>query len=173
MPLLLIASDTLAETAHVTLPRPSLPPPLSRRLVAGLAALATALSLLAATAVPARADNSDLVKAIAGLAAVALIAREIDKSDRRSARPRAQPVRDPVKAPLVRPGVPAVCAIDIDGTSTPTVRVFAERCLREEGFTWRLPESCARTVRIFGRPDRIFPATCLTDAGFDTGARPR
>ena len=57
-------SETLAETMIVTrhVPRPSRDPrpTVGRRIVATIAAAATALGLLAATAIPARADNDDV-----------------------------------------------------------------------------------------------------------------
>jgi hypothetical protein len=163
-------SETLAETMVITrnLPRPTARDPrsISRRLVAIIAAGVTALGLLASTAVPARADSDDLAKALAALAIVGIIANEAKKSRERA---RAQQHHNPYPLhqpqPTRHPRVPSVCAIEISGNSG-TATVYGERCLREQGFTFRLPEYCARTARIYGRNDRIYSDQCLRDAGF-------
>jgi hypothetical protein len=170
------SSETLAETMVITrnLPRPSGRDPrsISRRLVAVVAAAATALGLLASTAIPARADNDDLAKALAALAIVGIIANETKKSRERE-RARAQQHHNPPPQyhpqyhpqPTRQPRVPSVCAIEISGNSG-TATVYGERCLRDEGFNFRLPQYCARTARIYGQSDRIYSDQCLRDAGF-------
>lgn len=161
-------SETLAETMVITsnLPRPAAVPAreISRRMIALVAAAATALGLLAGSAVPARADNDDLAKALAALAIVGIIAHQANKN-----RPRVQP-QQPHYAPQPAraPRVPSVCAIEITG-NTGTATVYGERCLRDEGFDWRLPQHCARTARIYGQNDRIYSDQCLRDAGFRVG----
>lgn len=172
------SSETLAETMVITrnLPRPSTRDPrsISRRLVAVVAAAATALGLLASTAIPARADNDDLAKALAALAIVGIIVNESKKSRERD-RARAQQHYNPPPQhhpqPTRQPRVPSVCAIEISGNSG-TAIVYGERCLRDEGFNFRLPQYCARTARIYGQSDRIYSDQCLRDAGFRVaGAR--
>lgn len=167
-------SETLAETMVITrnLPRATGRDArsISRRLVAVIAAGATALGLLASTAVPARADGDDLAKALAALAIVGIIANEA-KQKRERERARAQQYHDPYAyphhkpQPTRHPRVPSVCAIEIAGNSG-TATVYGESCLREQGFNFRLPEYCARTARIYGRNDRIYSDQCLRDAGF-------
>lgn len=165
-------SETLAETMVITasLPRPSGRDTrsISRRLVAVIAAGATALGLLASTAVPARADGDDLAKALAALAIVGIIANEA-KQKRERERARAQQHHNPYPhyqpQPTRHPRVPSVCAIEISGNAG-TATVYGESCLREQGFDFRLPEYCARTARIYGRNDRIYSDQCLRDAGF-------
>lgn len=166
-------SETLAETMVITrnLPRATGRDArsISRRLVAVIAAGATALGLLASTAVPARADGDDLAKALAALAIVGIIANEAKKSRERD-RARAQQHYNPYPQhyqpqPTRHPRVPSVCAIEISGNSG-TATVYGESCLREQGFNFRLPEYCARTARIYGRNDRIYSDQCLRDAGF-------
>ncbi len=164
-------SETLAETMVITrnFPRPSQRDSrsLGRRLVITVAAAATALGLLASTAVPARADNDDLAKALAALAIVGILVNEQRKSRERE-RARAQQHHKPHphhQQPSRHPRVPSVCAIEIAGNSG-TATVYGERCLREQGFNFRLPEYCARTARIYGRNDRIYSDQCLRDAGF-------
>jgi hypothetical protein len=164
------SSETLAETMVITrnLPRPTGRDPrsISRRLVAVVAAAAIALGLLASTAIPARADSDDLAKALAALAIVGIIANESKKSRERA---RAQQHHNPppqyYPQPTRQPRVPSVCAIEISGNSG-TAIVYGERCLRDEGFNFRLPQYCARTARIYGQNDRIYSDQCLRDAGF-------
>lgn len=162
--------ETLAETMLITrsFPRPASRNP-ARRLVAIIAAAATALGLLAGTAIPARADNDDLAKALVALAIVGIIAHQANKN--RPRPPVVQPYDPYPPQPARAPRVPSVCAIEISGNAG-TATVYGERCLRAEGFDWRLPQHCARTARIYGQNDRIYSDQCLRDAGFRTsGAR--
>lgn len=156
-------SMTLAETAFVSRTLPAKrTPPIRNRLVTLLVAAATALAMITASAVPARADrNNDTLKAIAAIAAIALIAKAVKDNKRRHANPPPAPVRSP--------RVPGVCEIVI-GSGQGSVTGFAERCMREEGFNYRLPTGCATSIRIYGRLDKFYPEQCLRDAGFDTRA---
>jgi hypothetical protein len=81
-------------------------------------------------------------------------------------KPKPVPVPEPVKSPRV----PSVCAITIDGAER-SVTLFAESCLRREGFDRRLPRGCANSARIFGRDDRVYSAQCLRDAGYRVSGR--
>lgn len=166
-------SETMAETIHITsnFPRPPATDSrsISRRLIAVVAAAATALGLLAGTAIPARADGDDLAKALAALAIVGIIAQQANRNRNRPPvyqpyDPYPQPQPQPTRAPRV----PATCAIEITGNSG-TATVFGERCLRDQGFDWRLPRHCARSARIYGQDDRIYSDQCLRDAGFRVG----
>jgi hypothetical protein len=98
---------------------------------------------------------------------VGIIANQASKN-----RHRAQPV-DPYPPyqpqPTHQPRVPSVCAIEIAGNSG-TATVYGERCLRDEGFSYRLPQYCARTARIYGQSDRIYSDQCLREAGFRVGS---
>ncbi|WP_434616124.1 hypothetical protein [Tabrizicola sp. M-4] len=166
-------SDTLAETVLLTrnLPRPQAEDSrrIGRRLVATVAAAANALGLLAGSAIPARADNGDLAKALAAIAIVGIIANQASKNRRQQQQhyqpqPQPQPHHQPARAPRV----PSVCAIEISGNSG-TATVYGESCLRDEGFDYRLPQYCARSARIYGQNDRIYSDQCLRDAGFRVG----
>lgn len=145
------------------------------RFIATLAAAATALGLLTATAVPAKADSDRLAKFLFGAAAIALIAKAIDDSH----KPKAVPVTpDPVRPHppvVVAPPLPGVCAMPISGFAGET-RGYGERCLINRGhLTGRgqgrgrvqgLPQHCARAARIDGRADRIYGENCLARAGY-------
>ncbi|MDO8882858.1 MAG: hypothetical protein U0934_09675 [Pseudotabrizicola sp.] len=132
-----------------------------RRIITVITAAAAALALMTATALPARADRSsdNLAKALVAAVAIGAIVHSIDKG-------RAKPA--PVPQPPVQarsPRVPSVCAIEISGARR-DVTVFPERCLRREGFDYRLPRHCANNARVFGRVDRVYSEDCLRNAGF-------
>jgi len=166
-------SETLAETMLLTAHLPRESRRIGRRLVATVAAAATALGLLAGSAIPARADNGDLAKALAAIAIVGIIANEASKNRRQQQQqpvyqPQPHPYPQPHHQPTRAPRVPAVCAIEITGQSG-TATVYGESCLRDEGFGYRLPQYCARQARIYGQNDRIYSDQCLRDAGFRVG----
>jgi hypothetical protein len=132
-----------------------------RRLMIVLTAAVTALSVMAASALPARADRSgdDLAKAVIAAIAIGAIVHSIDKN-----RTRPAPVPQP-PVQVRNPRVPSVCGIEIAGVRR-NVTVYPERCLRREGFDYRLPRQCAHDARIFGRMDRVYSEDCLRNAGF-------
>lgn len=149
-----------------------------RRFVATLAGAAVALGLMTAAAVPARAsDGEDLAKALAAIAAVAIIAKALDNErDRKRGAASPEPVQHPGwgHGPGGRPGpgwdrgarrLPAECAIEVEGRRRSHV-VYAEPCLRRAGVEGRLPRHCAEDVRVRGRHVAVFPEGCLLDAGF-------
>lgn len=73
--------------------------PASRKILAALGAAAIAMGAMTATAVPARADSDDVMKVIAGVAAIAIIGSALNDNDRhrypgpimRPEPPRPQP----------------------------------------------------------------------------------
>jgi len=181
----LAATDTgtLAEPALALRRAPPAAMPLMRRLRLCVLSVVTAATVMTATAMPAHADrrSDDFAKALAAIAAIALIANQLQDRDVRPYRPPVvQPHRPPVVThprpqrphpePSRRPRVPSVCAIEIEDDYDIS-RVYGERCLRREGFDYRLPQRCAREVRLQGRDDRIYTERCLRDAGFRIGRR--
>ncbi len=153
----MIHSETLAETMLLT--RDGARRRLRLRFVALVMAVALAMGLIG-TAGPARADDDDLVKALAALAIVGIIAHA-------SQQDHLQPA--PVPRPVAGPKVPGVCAIEIVGQHS-RATVYGERCIRAQGFGWRLPQGCARPARIYGQNDRIYTPQCLQNAGFRIGS---
>lgn len=132
-----------------------------RRFAALITAGAVALALVLATAIPAKADKKDdLTKAVIAALALGVLAHELKDKDDRDDRGRV-PVRDA--------RVPSVCAISIDGAER-SVTLYAEHCMRREGFDYRLPR-CGNTASIFGKRDRVYSAQCLRDAGFRVSGR--
>jgi hypothetical protein len=151
----------------------------TRRMFKALTAAVTAISLLAASVAPAHADrrSDDFAKALAAIAALALIGSAISNNNNHTqprppvyVPPRPQP---PVyHHPVQRPRVPNVCAIQIEGRKRhSTTTVFTESCLRAEGFRYALPRNCARDIRIYGRNDRVYSENCLEGAGFRVDGR--
>ena len=162
------ASETLAETIHALRDTRHTPMFTLKRQANILVVLLMAISLLAATAMPSHADKrgDNLAKIIAGALVIGLIAKTIDDNkDRNKPRPH-QP--QPYPEPVYEPRVPSVCAISIDSNSGDAVTMYSQKCLRREGFDYRLP-NCARDVRIYGEADRVYSAQCLRDAGFRLG----
>lgn len=166
------ASETLAETIHALRETRHTPMFTMKRQANIFVVLLMAISLLAATAMPSHAErrDNDLAKIIAGALVIGLIAKTIDDNkDRKKPKPHTpQPHRphpQPYPEPTYQPRVPSVCSISIDSNSGDAVTMYSETCLRREGFDYRLPR-CARDVRIYGQPDRVYSAQCLRDAGF-------
>jgi hypothetical protein len=166
LPKTVIASETLAETHFALRNRTVAAKDPMKKLLAGLTAVAVAASLLMASALPSHADKKgdNLAKALAAIIVIGVIANNIDNKN--DAKRAPKPLPQPVKLPRV----PSVCAIEIDSDAGHPVTMYSESCMREEGFSYRLP-NCARSVRIYGQRDRIYSAKCLRDAGFKLSGR--
>lgn len=158
---------------------------LIRRVIGAVAATGIAAALMtAAWAVPARADSRDLAKILAGIAAIALIAKAIDDDkdkdkDRRKRDRRPAVTQHDPDLPFV-PGhrtlqdhrapqaearrIPADCALEVRGGGRSRL-AYGEQCLVSYGLR-RLPRHCAYDATIFGRADRLYPAACLREGGF-------
>jgi hypothetical protein len=134
---------------------------LRNRFLALVAAGATALGLFAASAAPVKAetDNGAFFRFLLGAAALAIIVHELDDDDDDSDKPV-----------VIDPGngsgrnVPAACALEIDGMEHGRV-AYSQNCLRSYNFR-KLPVHCSFEARVWGKPDRLFPARCLRQAGF-------
>lgn len=133
---------------------PLIPAPVRRRIFGTIAIIATALALMtAAAAVPARAGDRDLARALTAVAVLALIASTIDGNR-----------RDHDDHDRSRRYLPAQCAVDLRYRRGGVV--YAEPCLRRYGVSGPLPRHCATGTRIRGRAVTVFPQGCLIDAGF-------
>lgn len=142
--------------------------PFSRLIAAGVA-LMMALSTVAATSVPARADSDSdtLLKALIGIGAVAIIANEVKKDKKRDRQRDDWRDEDDWR----RSYVPSRCAIDIDAGRGRSGTVYSESCMRREGVEGRMPRNCGHDIRFEGRRDRVFSEDCLREAGFRTDRR--
>jgi hypothetical protein len=158
---------------------------------------ATAICLAAITAGPAQAAtrDDDLLKALAGVAAVAVFAGLISQQQRnRDAATRTQPLPLQPELPAwgnqgtgwqndrwrddglqgdragnrTGPRLPGVCAFDIGSAARPAT-LYAESCLRREGLAYGLPRHCARQINRRDFQGRAYEADCLRDAGYRAG----
>jgi hypothetical protein len=142
--------------------------PSLRTITSAVAAAALAVSGLAASATPARA-NDDLVRLLAGATAIVIIAHALrDRDDRRTHRhvQRYQPL-PPV-------ALPRHCAIEIRSRDHGRRTYFGADCLRDAGIrTWRLPDRCEATLRTNRGSRTVYDADCLRRAGYtiDRSAR--
>jgi hypothetical protein len=163
--------------------------PAIRRFTATIAAAATALALMTAAAVPARAgqNGDDFAKAIAALAAIAIIGTAINSRDDDRAPPRHvyQPPRQKhIYSPPQRERratvLPAQCAVQLRGHRQSEV-VYPERCLRRAGVDRRLPQRCEVSLsghrrgseRGRGHGRTAYEQNCLLNAGFREQGRRR
>ena len=153
-------------------------------------ATAAAVSLAAITsgAAPAAAKNDDMLKVLAGIAAVAVFAGVLNQQQKGQgtvSRALPLPVQPAVPAwqnqdPAWQddnwqgydradarggPRLPAVCAMEFGNVSRPAV-YYAEPCLRQEGAAYGLPQFCAQQIRTRDYQGRAFEAECLRDAGY-------
>lgn len=167
-------SETLAETFHALRETSTKPAFALKRQGNRLMAALVAVSMLAASATPSLADKrgDDLAKALAAALAIGLVVNAINNNKKHAAatpapQPRTGYYKNPRPAPqpVYQPRVPAACAIEMDSSNYGTVRMFPERCLRSEGFNYRMPD-CGRSVRIYGQPDWVYSDQCLREAGF-------
>ncbi len=167
-------SETLAETVHALRDARAKPVFAMKRHGNRLMAALVALSMLAASATPSHADKrgDDLAKALAAALAIGLVVNAIDKNNKKHTTPAPAPQPypyphhpRPTPQPIHQPRVPAACAIEMDSSNYGTVRMYPERCLRSEGFNYRMPD-CGRSVRIYGQPDWVYSEQCLRESGF-------
>lgn len=160
--------------------------PAARRFIATLAATASALALMTAAAIPARADrqSDDFAKALAAIAAIAIVGSAITdgKDDQRTTvqhNPRfnqtprgyrhryAEPQRQRRETVL-----PERCAIEVRSRRN-TLVAYTERCLRRAGIDQRLPRQCEVSVGRHGRDRTAYDQNCLLHSGFRTQRRSR
>jgi hypothetical protein len=167
--------------------------PSIRRFAATLAATATALALMTAAAVPARAytRSDDFAKALAALAAIAIVGSALsDRNDDRRDHQVVVPQNPHGKKWSHRRGwdekerhhqkgyvqrkhrareivLPAQCAVEVGGRRYSTV-VYPKRCLQRAGIEARLPRQCETYIRSRGRTRTAFDQNCLLNSGFRT-----
>ena len=128
---------------------------------------AVALAAVTASPAPAAADDKDVLRALAGIAAVAVIAGALQNQGRAQPVARAQPWLPVSPAPREvapdprwddrawdddryretrgGPRLPSVCAVEVDGPRPATY--YPETCLKREGVGYGLPRYCAQTIR--------------------------
>lgn len=158
-----------------------------RRFVATLAATATALGLMTAAAVPARAetDAETVAKWVAGLAVLAIIADAVEDDRKDKARPAPHPVapdwrgvnRHPPRSPQSQPAYPAPAPIYRQPVHPPypqghgwghpqrppVVVTPVRPPVRVEP---QLPRRCRVEVQGIRGEDRAYVESCLRGQGF-------
>lgn len=147
--------------------------PAVRRFTATVAAAATALALMTAAAVPARADSrsDDFAKALAAVAAVAIVGSALNDNNDRRATPVHQPRYKQERHRKHRATVlPDRCAVEVRGRRHNSV-AYIERCLRRSGIDQRLPRQCEVSIRMRGRDRTAYDQDCLLNFGFRTQGR--
>lgn len=129
-----------------------------RKLAATSAAAAVALAGF--TAAPARADNDDLLKLLAGAAIIGIIAHESRKDRDR----RHTPAPPPAPAPIASITLPAQC---ITTLRTPKGwRGFYYKRCTDRIMNRRLPEACLRELNTETGPQLAYAEPCLVDRGY-------
>jgi hypothetical protein len=140
---------------------------MTRSLIAAIAALSLALG--GVTATPARADNSELGRVLAGIALIAIIGAAINEGNRPQAEPAPQP---PYGYPPMRyRALPTACIESFD-TRYGEERLFMRRCLeRNYRYAAWLPQECLTSVRTRHGYREGYEPRCLRRAGFRWDAR--
>jgi hypothetical protein len=163
----------------------------ARRFTITLAATATALALMTAAAVPARAENrqDNVAAALAAVAAIAIIGVALNENDgRRDHRANAAPppprvVHSPRElrndgrrhrhaSDRYAPVLPAQCAVQVRDRRQISV-AYTERCLRRSGVEGRLPRQCEVSLDARGRTRTAYDQNCLLNSGFRVQGRGR
>lgn len=153
---------------------------LTRSITATAAAAAIAVTAVTASAAPARASTDDLLKLLAGAAAVGIIATGLERSSR--AKPRDHGRIDP--APRNRgkghgtrgrhrstTAIPQHCQLRTRGNRHGD-SYYAARCLRAAGLTSRtLPRQCETRMRSRNGHVQVYSGRCLRNAGFRIASR--
>lgn len=162
--------------------------------LSGLTAISLTLAPLPAAAGP---DGEDVLKALAGLAVLGIIAHEINDRDRkRKARAPSARAYDPyrsieghrsprvIEGEIRRPGahkdrvkgvrrarLPDQCLRIVD-TSRGDRLVYGRRCLsRNYIYAEQLPDRCRVTVRTQNRTRAAYGARCLARDGWRVAGR--
>ncbi|TNF64746.1 MAG: hypothetical protein EP307_01840 [Rhodobacteraceae bacterium] len=147
------------------------------------AVIAATIAITGFAAAPARADGDDVARALAGIAALALIARAIDKRNDERAVARQQhhfqphkpqyhapaPIKPrPLPPQVSRKLLPEQCLRTFDGPHGQT-HAFGARCLsRNYTFAESLPRQCAEQVWTRQGTGWAYNARCLRRQGYQT-----
>ena len=162
--------------------------------LSGLTALSLSLSPLPAAAAP---DGDDILRTLAGLAVLGIIANEVNDRDRKRTKTSATTkVHDPYRSieghrsprviegqirrhnsnngrahGLRRARLPDQC-LRVVATSRGDRLVYGQRCLtRNYVHAQRLPDRCRVTVRTENRTSAAYGARCLARDGWRVAGR--
>ena len=147
--------------------------------------LAAAVALTGFATAPAHADSRDVARALAGVAAVAIIAKAIDnnkKKDRDRLTSRNYNNYNyndgyygqarPLPARVARKALPQSCVMRAEDRRGRDVRVLDRRCL-DSNFRYAssLPRSCAVDIRTNRGKRAAYDANCLSRQGYTIARR--
>lgn len=168
---------------------------MARKFIASV--LTAAVVIAGFNAAPARADGRELAQAIAGIAAVAIIANALDKS-RKKDEPQVssrdtgqiagrqhgyvQPQHGwqgghhltprPLPDRVARKALPAVCLQTVEDRRGRAVDVLGQRCLQNNFRGARhLPQSCMVDIQSHRGWRNAYDARCLSRAGYAVARR--
>ncbi|MEM9551936.1 MAG: hypothetical protein AAGA05_12220 [Pseudomonadota bacterium] len=142
--------------------------------------VSTAIAITAFGTAPARAQGEDVAKIIAGLAALALIARAVEKAndddDDRSDRHvthnhynykrRSTPNPRPLPKAVSNRVLPAECLRRVDNRSG-RYRILGRECISNRwGNPDRLPSACAARISTSDGLRRGYRPQCLRNHGY-------
>lgn len=140
-----------------------------------IAAVVTAtIAITAFSAAPARADDRDLARALAGIAALALIGKAIhdrnekDRVTHNQHTHRNQYIQPrPLPERVARKNLPGKCVREVRNHNGKVRRVLGARCLeRNYRFSNQLPRSCVRQVETHRGWRWAYGARCLRNNGY-------
>lgn len=154
-----------------------------------LAATLAGSLALGTAATPALADRGETMRTIVGIAALAIIANEIAKNNKKKDQDRAYGHTPPPpvwnqgqdwrhdrwddrhgRRKQVRDSLPAVCSFDVRGQRGPST-VVSKSCLRDQGIRIKLPERCEFPIRTRYGAEQVYGASCLQSEGYRIGGR--
>lgn len=136
-----------------------------------------ALGAVAATSMPARADNRDVARILGGVVALYAIGRAIELS--RDSRARAETAHvphppAPIQATPPARVAPARCFVEGHDRSG-YVRGYGQRCMqRHAAYPGDLPQACLTHIQTERGPRAIYAGRCLANHGWvrEAGFRP-
>lgn len=168
-------------------------------IVNTLTAAAVSVAAITSGAGPAAADDKDMLRALAGIAAVAVIAGAIQNQNRApqpvtrapvyeqpkpavnfyNAEPRWQAERDwenqrdwqrhDDRYSRVSQGPRLPGTCAVEVSGPRPATYYAETCLKREGVGYGLPQYCAQSIRSRDWQGRVYEEECLRDAGYRVG----
>lgn len=150
---------------------------INRRFIAFIAALGLGVASLSPA--PARAENGEITRALAGLVALGIIGAAIAEGSRNSNdnyTVNTQPIQPPLRNSRARAPradrfvMPARCLREVNAPGTR--RGYAQSCLtRHYDFNASLPRSCKVRVDRPGKDFVGYERRCLRARGYNTAAR--
>lgn len=122
-----------------------------------------AVTSLATSAAPARADDDAFVKFLFGAAALAIIANELNDHDRDVVVVKPHKYKKVYRSKRL----PSSCRVTLERPNGKRVKIYTRACLNRKGYTPVGAPKCRRSAYWNGRNHVFFTAACLRRHGFD------